>query len=106
MISKIGNLTTLLGSAVQGMQQAESRVAQAANTLQKNFVGAQNSLVPTDDRPLVEDAMRAAVLPTDTDIVTPLVDLLQATTAYRANAALVRVTADVEETVIGLITRR
>ena len=50
--------------------------------------------------------MRAAVLPTDVDIVAPLVDLLQATIAYRTNVAVVRVTADVEETVIGSISRR
>jgi flagellar basal body rod protein FlgG len=109
MIPKIPTLSSTLGTAVQGLQRAEAQVAQATNTLQQGFTAAQNTLASTDDRPLVpmvEDAMRAAVLPTNVDIVTPLIDLLQATTAYRANAAVVRVTADVEATIIGLITRR
>lgn len=106
MIPKIPALASPLVTAVQGLQRAEAQVAQAAGSLQQGFAAAQNSLLPPDDRPLVEDAMRAAVLPTDVDIVTPLVDLLQATTAYRANAAVVRVTADVEATVIDLLGRR
>jgi flagellar basal body rod protein FlgC len=106
MILKVLPPTSALDTAVRGLQQAEAQVAQAANTIQQGFAAVQTNLVPTAERPLVEDAMRAAVLPTDVDIVAPLVDLLQATIAYRANVAVVRVTADVEETVIGSISRR
>jgi flagellar basal body rod protein FlgC len=106
MMPKIPPASSALNSAISGLQKTETQVTQAANSIQQGFAAAQNSLVPSDDRPLVEDAMRAAVLPTDVDIVTPLVDLLQATTAYRANAAVVRVTADVEAAVIDLLGRR
>lgn len=93
-----------LSISTQGLKQQEQRVAKDARSINEGFAAAQNALsadsVSLSDRaavvPAVEDAVRGAVLPPEGDVTTALVDLLQATAAYKANAAAVRVSADVE----------
>lgn len=97
-----------LSISTQGLKQQEQRVAKDARSINEGFTAAQNAAqnalsadsVSLSDRaavvPAVEDAVRGAVLPPEGDVTTALVDLLQATAAYKANAAAVRVSADVE----------
>ena len=100
--------------AVAGLQKQEGKIAKAADDINKSFTAAQNAIaadsVAVSDRaaviPAVEDAVRGAVLPPEGDLTTAVVDLLQAATAYKANAAAVRVTADVDQTVMDLIGKR
>lgn len=101
-------------TAVAGLQKQEVKVAKAAEDISKSFTAAQNAIaadsVSVSDRaaviPAVEDAVRGAVLPPEGELSTAVVDLLQAKTAYKASAVAVRVTSDVEQTVIGLIGKR
>lgn len=110
MTLQINALTAALG----GLKQQEVKVAKAAENINKAFTAAQNAAaadsVSVSDRaavvPAVEDAVRGAVLPPEGDVSVALVDLLQAATAYKANAAAVRVTADVEQSVMDIIGKR
>lgn len=103
-----------LQTAVEGLRKQEVRVAKAAEDINKSFTAAQNALaadsVSVSDRaavvPAVEDAVRGAVLPPEGEITTALVDMLQATAAYKANAASVRVASDVMDSTIDLIGNR
>jgi flagellar hook protein FlgE len=103
-----------LRTAISGMQKQEVKVAKAAADINNAFTAAQNAAaadsVSVSDRaavvPAVEDAVRGAVLPAEGDVSTAIVDLLQAATAYKANAATVRVTADVEKDVMDIIGKR
>lgn len=102
-----------LQTAVEGLRKNEVRVAKAADDINKSFTAAQNAIaadsVSVSDRaavvPAVEDSMRGAVL-TDGDVTAPMVDMLQATAAYKANAAVVRVTSDVEDATMDIIGKR
>ncbi len=100
-----------LNLAVQGMQREVARVAKVTNDIQQAFTGAQNALAAESvtlntDRasvvPAVEDSMRRAVLPATGDVAGAMVTLLQASTAYQANLAAARVTADVEREITRL----
>lgn len=106
----ISALTTAIG----GMQKQGERVAKAADEINQAFAAAQNALsadsVSVSDRaavvPAVEDAMKGAVLPSDGDITKPLVDMLQAATAYKASAASFRVASDVEQDLITALGKK
>jgi hypothetical protein len=102
-----------LQTAIEGMRTQETRVAKAAEDINKSFTAAQNAIaadsVSVSDRaavvPAVEDSMRGAVL-SDGDVTGPMVDLLQATAAYKANASVVRVTSDVHTATMDIIGKR
>lgn len=103
-----------LNTAIQGLTRESARVAKAAADISTAFTTAQNaqaadSVAIDTSRaavvPAVEDAVRGAVLPPEGDLSAALVNLLQASTAYKANAAAVRVTADVESDVIKMLRR-
>ncbi len=101
-------------TAIAGLQKQEVKVAKAAEEINQSFTAAQNAIaadsVAVSDRaaviPAVEDAVRGAVLPPEGQLTTAIVDLLQAKTAYSANAAVVRVTSDVEQATIDMIGKR
>ncbi len=100
-------------ASITGLRKQEERVAKAATDINNAFTSAQNALaadsVSISDRaaviPAVEDAVRGAVL-SDGDVTKPIVDMLQAVTAYKANAATFRVTADLEQTTIDMIGKK
>jgi flagellar basal body rod protein FlgC len=103
-----------LQTAIGGLQKQEIKVAKAAEDISKSFTAAQNAIaadsVAVSDRaavvPAVEDAVRGAVLPAEGDVSQAIVDLLQAATAYKANASVVRVTSDLQETTMDIIGKR
>lgn len=105
---------TGLQTAIEGLRTQENRVAKAATDINKSFTAAQNAIaadsVAVSDRaavvPAVEDAVRGAVLPPEGELTTAIVDLLQATAAYKANAATVRVTSDIAQTTIDMVGKR
>lgn len=107
-------INNALRIATAGLQKQETRVAKAAEDINQSFTAAQNAIaadsVAVSDRaaviPAVEDAVRGAVLPPEGDLTTAVVDLLQAATAYKANAAVVRVTSDVEQSTIEMLGKR
>lgn len=100
-------------ASIGGMRQQEQRVAKAATDINNAFTSAQNALaadsVAISDRatviPAVEDAVRGAVL-TNGDVTQPIVDMLQAVSAYKANAAAFRVTSDIEKVAIEMIGKK
>lgn len=102
-----------LQTAVEGLRKQEARVAKAAEDINANFTAAQNAIaadsVSVSDRaaviPAVEDAMRGAVLP-ERDVSAAIVDMLQAKTAFKANAASVRVASDVMQDTIDMVGKR
>lgn len=103
-----------LQTAVGGLRKQEVKVAQAAESINKSFTAAQNAIaadsVAVSDRaaviPAVEDAVRGAVLPPEGDVSVAIVDLLQAATAYKANASVVRVTSDLAQDTMDIIGNR
>ena len=103
-----------LTTAIGGLQKQEIKVAKAAEDISKSFTAAQNAIaadsVAVSDRaaviPAVEDAVRGAVLPAEGDVTTAIVDLLQAKAAYKANASVVRVTSDLDQTTMDMIGTR
>lgn len=111
------DITNSLVTAIGGLQKQATRVAKDATDINQGFTTAQNAAqnaiaadsVSVSDRaaviPAVEDAVRGAVLSQD-DVTTPMVDMLQAVSAYKANAAVVRVTSDLSQTLIDTIGRR
>lgn len=118
MTTPINGTRTALNTSLQGLKREETRVAQAAADIQNAFTNAQNAAqnaqaadsvaINTDKAaviPAVEDAVRGAVLPQTGDVATALVNLLQASTAYKANAMAARVTADVETEASKLLNR-
>jgi flagellar basal body rod protein FlgC len=114
MTNPINGPRNALNISLQGMKREEVRVAQAAADIQNAFTSAQNaqaadSVAVNADRaavvPAVEDAVRGAVLPAAGDISAAIVNLLQASTAYKANAAAARVTADIETEATKLLRR-
>ena len=100
-------------ASIQGLRTQSERVAKAATDINNAFAAAQNAQaadsVAISDRaavvPAVEDAVRGAVL-SDGDVTQPVVDLLQAVHAYKANAAALRVTADVERVVMDIVGKK
>ncbi|RYG60911.1 MAG: hypothetical protein EON60_05405 [Alphaproteobacteria bacterium] len=102
-----------LQTAIQGLRTQETRVAKAAEDINANFTAAQNAIaadsVSISDRaaviPAVEDAMRSAVVP-QRELSSAIVDMLQAKTAFSANAAAVRVTSDVMQDTIDMVGKR
>lgn len=101
-------------TAVQGLNREATRVAKAADDITRAFTSAQNaqaadSLAVNTDRaqviPAVEDAVRGAVLPPEGDLTQAVVNLLQASTAYKANLFSARVTGDVESDAVKLLKR-
>ncbi len=114
MTTPINGPNRALSNALQGMQREATRVARASEDLNRAFTTAQNaqaadSVAVNTDRaavvPAVEDAVRGAVLPPEGDLSSAVVTLLQASTAYRANVAAARVTADIESDTIKLLRR-
>ena len=107
-------LTGTLQTALGGLQKQEVKVAKAAEDISKSFTAAQNAIaadsVAVSDRaavvPAVEDAVRGAVLPPEGDVSTAIVNLLQAASAYKANASVVQVTSDLDQTTIDMIGNR
>lgn len=111
-------VTNSLNIATQGLQKQAAKVVEATEAINKTFTNAQNAAsnalaadsVSLSDRaaviPAVEDAVRGAVIPAEGDVTKAVVDLLQAATAYKANAAVVRVTADVEQSTMDIIGKR
>lgn len=112
-----GPITQGLTTAISGLQKQADRVAKDAADLNREFTTAQNAAqnalsadsVSLDARaavaPAVEDAVRGAVLG-DGDVSKPLVDMLQAVAAYRANVAVAKVTGDIERDMINEIGKR
>jgi hypothetical protein len=102
-----------LQTAVEGLRKQETRVAKAAEDISQNFTAAQNALaadsVSVSDRaaviPAVEDAMRNAVVP-ERELSAAVVDMLQAKTAFKANAESVRVASDVIQDTIDIVGKR
>ena len=100
-------------ASITGLRKQEERVAKAATDISNAFTSAQNAMaadsVAISDRaaviPAVEDAMRGAVVG-EGDITAPLVDMLQAVTAYKANAAAFRVTSDVEQATLDMVGKK
>ncbi len=110
--------TSGLNIALGGMQREAANVAKAAESISKAFTSAQNaaqnaqaadSVAINTDRaqvvPAVEDAVRGAILPPEGDLTSAIVNLLQASTAYKANAFSARVTADVEADALKILKR-
>ncbi len=104
-------------ASIAGLRTQGERVAKAATEINNAFAAAQNAAqnaqaadsVAISDRaavvPAVEDAVRGAVL-SDGDVTRPIVDLLQSVQAYKANAAALRVTADVERVVMDIVGKK
>lgn len=100
-------------ASITGLRKQEERVAKAAVDISNAFTSAQNAMaadsVAISDRaavvPAVEDAVRGAVL-SDGDVTQPIVDMLQAVSAYKANAAAFRVTSDLEQTTLDMIGKK
>lgn len=118
MNTPINGPRNALAASVQGMQREATHVAKAAQEIQNAFTSAQNAAqnaqaadsvtINTDKAaviPAVEDAVRGAALPPEGDLTQAVVDILQASTAYKANAAAARVTADVESDIAKLLRR-
>jgi hypothetical protein len=106
-----GTTVSALGNAIAGLRQQQQRVAGDTQSLNAALVAAQNrqaaltgngQVVPAP-APLSDPTLAAAQTP---DIVTPIVDILQARHAYAANAAALRVTADVEQTTVDRLGHR
>ena len=108
-----------LNNALKGLQEQGTRVAKAANDINAALVQNQNLVAAATsntaeaaaeanaaNEAAVTDAVRGAVLPAEGDVTKPLVDLLQAATAYKANAVALRVTGDVERDVINILGNR
>lgn len=107
MIPKISGLNT----AIDGIRKQGDRVEAAANNINKAFAAAQNAQaadsVSVSDKasvaPAVEDAVRGAVLSPEGEVTAALVDMLQASAAYKANIASAKVTGDIESDLMRLI---
>lgn len=100
-----------LTPAVEGLKRAEAKVVEAASAIARTGTGEvaprEDDAVEISDEALVSDAVRGAVIPAgDDDLAAPLVDLLQAKTAYKAAAVAVKVTADVEDVAARMLTDR
>ncbi|MCP5405197.1 MAG: hypothetical protein H6922_03135 [Pseudomonadaceae bacterium] len=103
-----------LPAAVEGLKRNEAKVADAANEIVKATVETApaprdgGDSVAVSDEALVTDAVQGAAIPADggADLTRPLVDLLQASTAYKANLFAVKVTADVEAASADLLKNR
>lgn len=106
-------ITSAVNTAIRGLTTSTERVNKAAADINQAFTAAQNAQaadsVSVSDKaaavPAVQDAMKNAVLPSG-DITQPVVDMLQAVTAYKANAATLRVTADIDQTVIDMVGKK
>ena len=118
MVNNVNGPRNALNISLQGLKREEVRAAQAAADIQNAFTASQNaaqnaqaadSVAVNTDRaavvPAVEDAVRGAVLPAAGDVSAAIVNLLQASTAYKANAAAARVTADIESEATKLLRR-
>lgn len=100
-------------ASLTGLRKQEERVAKAAVEINNAFTSAQNAMaadsVAISDRaaviPAVEDAVRGAVLG-DGDVTKPMVDMLQAVTAYKANAAAFRTASDMEQAALDMIGKK
>lgn len=106
-----------LTTAVEGLKRNEAKVVEAADAITRAPVDAQNAgkaaaskpddVVAVSDEAVVSDAVRGAALPQgDGDLAGPVVDLLQASAAYKAALVAVKVTADVEDTTARLLADR
>lgn len=111
--------TNAFSTAVSGIQRAEADVGRAAADLNKALADNQNAVAtppPADadddvvvvsDEAAVAAAVQAAAVPAEGgDIITPLVDIMKAKTAYQANAAALKVTSDVEGDLAKLLKSR
>ena len=112
-----------MNTLVQGLKRTEVKIDKAAKDLQAAQVNAQNTFASRDvadtvnvgqaaDTPeaaaVADENARAAAVGAESggDFVKPLVDLLQAKTAYKANATALRVTGDVEQTLLDVVGNR
>lgn len=106
-------------NAAAGIQRAEADLGRAVADLNKAFADNQNAIakppapapeadvVEVSDEAVVADAVQSAVVaPEGGDIITPLVDIIQAKVAYQANAEALKVTADVEGDLARLLSSR
>ncbi|PIZ31179.1 MAG: hypothetical protein COY40_02690 [Alphaproteobacteria bacterium CG_4_10_14_0_8_um_filter_53_9] len=106
---------------IQGLNKASNKAATAAKDLNAAFVANQKAVAAPSDKVEIGQAaaaadiaavseanVKAAAVGADVegDVIKPLVDLLQAKSAYQANATALRVTADVESDVISMIGNR
>jgi hypothetical protein len=117
---KIDAMSTL----VKGLQRQEVKVEKAARDINATAVAQQNAIAAATQAPdngdvlavnptaaadvaaVTEANTRAAAVASDGDMVRPLVDLLEARTAYKATVAAMKVTADVEVAVTDLVGKR
>ena len=106
---------------MQGLQKAEQKTVKAVQDLQAALVSAQNGLaadsLSVSDRagqvPVVEDAMRGAVLPVGGDVkggvaepmANSIASLLMAKTAYTANLKALAVTDETQDALMRLVKK-
>lgn len=106
-----------LSIALDGMKRAETKAVEAASKIVEagaiNAAAVQDVTAISDRAQAIPDVAaenaRAAAVLADTgsgDIVKPLVDLLQAKTAFAASATAAKVTADLDLDTIKIISRK
>lgn len=114
MVTKL-DAGNALGIAVEGLKRQETAVAKAADDLNANLVAAQNQLAaatgrgeaaPKEEAPVAQDGLATRVAPeVDGDITRPIVNLLQAKTAYTANLTAVKVAGDIQQQTVDMLGR-
>jgi hypothetical protein len=98
-LSKIvASLPKALSTSMEGLKRSENTLVAAAKSLNDTLVAAQNSLAAANGRGEVipTDSLAPAIRGGTGDVVTPLVDILAAKTAYNANLKVMKVTGDIE----------
>lgn len=112
--------TNAFNAALSGLKANEDKLGKAVEALNRaaavnsNAVAKAEAPPPEDgdvvqvsDEAIVTDAVRGAAVPagSDGDLLKPLVDILQAKTAYKANLETLKVTADIESDTVKLLRR-
>lgn len=111
--------TNAFNAALSGLKANEDKLGKAVEALNRaaavnsNAVAkaeappAEGDVVDVSDEAIVTDAVRGAAVPagSDGDLLKPLVDILQAKTAYKANLETLKVTADIESDTVKLLRR-
>ena len=114
-----------MSTLIQGLGVQAANVDKAARDIQAATIAAQNTIAAAQTRPETGDVIaigpqpaaqdvdavvaantRAAAVAADGDLVKPIVDLLQAAIAYKANIVALKITADVEAAVGDLLGKR
>jgi hypothetical protein len=110
--------TNTLSIGLTGLKRAETQAVNAAKTI--TALGAENAKISTEDfanlterattvpEVAAENARAAAVLADVEagDIAKPLIDLIQAKTAFAASAAAVRMTGDIEREAVNMVGKK